>query len=214
MQRPASAASRGDLVRSALTRHHRNAGSAAAAARLKWPVVRAIIAGDHPKTSPASHASHRFAVGDPARESVHRHGVQHAHHEEDDIERGHDAEPRNQRQCQQIQERRVVVLREIDLRGQRQDFFGGQRIVAGGELLVEYPLIPHVDASIAAGITGKVSPQLQRQGPREGERCHYVADDNGEPGGKRSHGQEGRIFIRLSPNVKLEILAGVQTKGG
>ena len=62
MHKPTSAASRGDRDRSALTRHHRNAGSAAAATRLKWPVLRATIAGDHAKTRPASHASQRFAA--------------------------------------------------------------------------------------------------------------------------------------------------------
>ncbi len=62
MHTPTSAASRVERERSALTRHHRNAGSAAAAARLKCPVVLAIIAGDQPKASPASHASQRFAA--------------------------------------------------------------------------------------------------------------------------------------------------------
>ena len=49
-------------VRSALTRHQTNAGSAAAATRLKCPVVRATIAGDHANASPASQASSLVAA--------------------------------------------------------------------------------------------------------------------------------------------------------
>ncbi len=62
MQSPSSAESRNDRDRSAFIRHQTNAGNAAAATRLKWPVLRAIIAGDQANTSPASHASKRVAV--------------------------------------------------------------------------------------------------------------------------------------------------------
>src|SRR5687767_15328396 len=61
MHRPTSAASRTVRDRSALIKHHKNAGSAAAAARLKCPVVRATIAGAHANTRPPRNASGREA---------------------------------------------------------------------------------------------------------------------------------------------------------
>src|SRR5687768_3197628 len=61
MQRPTKAASRAVRDRSAFIRHHKNAGSAAAAARLKWPVVRATMAGAHANSRPLRNASPRDA---------------------------------------------------------------------------------------------------------------------------------------------------------
>ena len=62
MHKPTSAASLAVRDRSAFVRHHRNAGKAAAATRLKCPVVRATMAGAHAKTSPARNASGRDAA--------------------------------------------------------------------------------------------------------------------------------------------------------
>src|SRR5688500_6070310 len=61
MQRPTKAESRAVRDRSALIKHHKNAGSAAAATRLKWPVVRATIAGAHATGKPLRNAAGRDA---------------------------------------------------------------------------------------------------------------------------------------------------------
>jgi hypothetical protein len=134
---------------------------------------------------------------DPPGESVHHHGVQHRDREEDHVERSNDAEPGDERQREHVQERRVVVLREIDARRQRQYFFGRERVVAGDELLVKHPLVPHVHTGIAARITREMSRQVKRQRPREGKRCQYVAEDDGERGSNSSSHGAGDFVSHL-----------------
>ena len=62
MDTPASAAHHIERVRSALMRHNRNAGSGAAATRLKCPVLRATRTGDQAKATPAMNASRRVVA--------------------------------------------------------------------------------------------------------------------------------------------------------
>ena len=48
------------------------------------------------------------------------------------------------------------------------------------ELVLEHPLIPHVDAGIAVRRTGQVGAEMERERPGKSERCRDVTGQNGE----------------------------------
>ena len=79
-----------------------------------------------------------------------------------------------QRQREEIQERRVVVLREIGGRAERQDLIGLERIVPRTGFMLEHPLVPDIHTRIAAGIARERGAQVQGQRPREGERDEQI----------------------------------------
>ena len=114
---------------------------------------------------------------------------------------------RNERQRQHIQERGVVVLREIDALREGEDLLGGQRVGARGGLVLEHPLVPDVHAGIAAGIPGQTGSKVQRQGPREGDRHHHVTQRDAEAGAPFApvhHADRRLTFITIAVEVGLE----------
>ena len=130
-------------------------------------------------------------TGRGARQPVRHERGEHAHQQVDEVERRHHAEQRDQRECQQVQEDGVVVLRQVDASGERQNLLGAERVVATKRFLVEDPLVPDVHTGIAAGITSEVSPKIEEQWPREGTGDQPVAKHDGELGGWHAHGRQG-----------------------
>ncbi len=130
--------------------------------------------------------------GDLANEPIGRQRGEDHRQQQHAVEGRHDAEPWNERQREQILERGVVVLRQIDRSGQREDLCRAQRIVPAEGFVLEHPLVPDVHTGITAGIAGKSRAHVKWERPREGDRNEEVESDDGDPGGDASkHGAGG-----------------------
>ena len=95
-----------------------------------------------------------------AGEEEHRVGVQDAEDQVEDVEGGDEAEPRLQREGQQVREDRVVVQREVGAAGGGEE---GRRIEGAAprqQLVPEVPEVPDVDTGVAGGVTGEVGRKM------------------------------------------------------
>ncbi len=175
-----------------------NAARGAAATRLKWPVERATSSGAQANAAPASHDS-KVAPSVTRRASDEGHpGREDDHDQIDDIERRHRPEGADERHGQQVEEDRVVVLREIDRPlGEREDALGGERIAPLDDgALLEDPLVPDVHAGVAAGVAGQVRGEIGQQRPGINRRNAHIAQHCREVGEPRAMSHwEGRATL-------------------